>query len=96
MSSSLQNKKQASQKPSKVSYEVREPFTKGAKVKVVSARTEGKRGLSFTYLRHAVNTETDSTWVDVLDKDGKIVSFHVDEVSLVVVKPKRKYTRRKA
>lgn len=68
-------------------------MTLGAPVAVTSARTEGKRGLRWTFLRHVQNTVTNSEWIDVLDKEGTIRSFKVSEVSLI--KPKRKYTRRK-
>ena len=64
----------------------------GQPVKVVSERFRGRRGLRWTFLRHAKNVTTGATWVDVIDKDGKVVAVPVTDV--VTVKVKRKYTRK--
>lgn len=70
-------------------------FTKGAPVSIASARTDGKKGHTYTFLHHVVNTATGDEWIDVLNvtrKTEKISSFKVEEVYLI--QPKRKYVRK--
>lgn len=80
---------------SNVLYHHPEGWLPGSPVNVSAARTEGRRGLSFTYEQHVTNLVTGSEWIDVKDKDGAIWAFKSNEVELKIIKPKRKYTKRK-
>ena len=72
-------------------------FTHDAPVKLLSARFKGRNGLSFVFRNHVLNPESNKEWVEVYGGGMKIpTGIHavpVDEIELI--KPKRKYTKRK-
>lgn len=68
----------------------------GAPVSVSASRLEGKKGLRWVFWYHCLDTNTGKEWIEVYGgrtNNYRIWAFNLNEV--VLIKPKRKYTRRK-
>lgn len=70
-------------------------FTHDAPVKVTAERVLGKRGHTYFYRQHVINTDTKAEWVEVYGGTGNRWGFHAFRVEEVALIPPKKRRRRK-